>query len=107
MAVANPPRSMTTAELLASPDAGVERWLIRGQLRESREDPMTRRNRFHSRVMARIAHLLEGWLEQRPVPRGQVLCGEAGVCLHHDPDTTVGVDVVYVSAEVMAHQTTD
>jgi Uma2 family endonuclease len=44
------------------------------------------------------------WLDQQPPPRGQVLCGEAGVRLRRDPDTTAGVDVVYVSAEVMARQ---
>ena len=98
---------MTTAELLAMPDDGVEHWLIRGQLRESREDPMTKRNRFHSRVMVRVAHLLEGWLDQQPEPHGQVLCGEAGVRLRDNPDTTVGVDVVYVAADVLARQTDD
>jgi Uma2 family endonuclease len=106
MATASPPL-MTTEELLAMPDDGVERWLIRGRLRESREDPMTKRNRFHSRAMVRVAHLLEVWLEKQPTPRGQVLCGEAGVRLRDDPDTTVGVDVVYVAADVLARQTED
>lgn len=98
---------MTTEQLLAMPDDGVERWLIRGQLREKREDPMTKRNRFHSRVMVRVAHLLEVWLERQPEPRGQVLCGEAGVRLRDDPETTVGVDVIYVSADVLARQSQD
>jgi Uma2 family endonuclease len=95
---------MTTAELLALPDDGVERWLIRGELREK---PMTKRNRFHSRVMVLLSHLLEAWLERQPEPRGVVLCGEAGVRLRHDPDTTVGVDVVYVAPDVVARQTDD
>src|SRR5438105_15939710 len=106
MATASAPL-MTTEQLLAMPDDGVERWLIRGQLRESREDRMTKRDRFHSRAMARVAFLLEAWLENQPEPRGQVFCGEAGVRLRDDPDTTVGVDVVYVTADVLARQTED
>ena len=43
---------MTTEELLALPEDDVERWLIDGELRER---PMTVRNRFHSRVMVRVA----------------------------------------------------
>jgi hypothetical protein len=37
--------TMTTAQLLALPDDGVERELIRGELRER---PTTRRNRLHA-----------------------------------------------------------
>jgi Uma2 family endonuclease len=91
---------MTTEELLALPEDGVERWLIRGHLREK---PMTVRNRVHSRIMVRVSHLLESWLERQPEPRGSVLCGEAGCRLRRDPDTTVGIDVVYVAADVAAH----
>jgi Uma2 family endonuclease len=103
---------MTTEELLALPDDGVERWLIRGELREKAptvpgERPMTVRNRFHSRVMMLVGHLLLGWLERQPEPRGQVFGGEAGVRLRRTPDSTVGVDVVYVAADVVARQTDD
>jgi Uma2 family endonuclease len=89
---------MTTEELLALPDDGVERWLIRGQLREK---PMTVRNRTHSIIMARLTKELCYWLDTQPEPRGEVLCGEAGVRVRRNPDTTVGVDVAYVSAEVL------
>jgi Uma2 family endonuclease len=95
---------MTTEELLALPDDGMERWLIRGELREK---PMTVRNRFHSRALIRVGQLLANWLDQQPEPRGQVLGGEAGVRLRRTPDSTVGVDVIYVSAEVAARQTDD
>ena len=88
---------MTTEEMLALPDDGVERELICGELRER---PMTRRNRKHSRSTSRIAHLLEAWLEARPEPRGEVLAGEAGMRLARDPDTTVGIDVAYISPEL-------
>jgi Uma2 family endonuclease len=93
--------AMTTEEMLALPANGVERWLIRGQLREK---PMTVRNRWHSRIMARVTYFLEAWLEQQPEPRGAILCGEAGCRLRRDPDTTVGIDVVYVSAELAARE---
>jgi Uma2 family endonuclease len=93
---------MTTEELLALPENGTDRWLIRGQLREK---PMTVRNRAHGRIMARLARFLDVWLDQQPEPRGEVLCGEAGVKLRRDPDTTVGIDVVYISAEVAARRT--
>jgi len=93
---------MTTEEMLALPENGMERWLIAGELRER---PMTVRNRFHSRVMIRVGKFLDNWLDEQPSPRGQVLGGEAGVRLSHDPETTVGIDVVYVSAEVVIRQT--
>ena len=82
---------MTTKEMLALPENGMERWLIAGELRER---PMTVRNRFHSRVMACVTTELELWLRQQSPPRGQVRCGEAGCRLRRDPDTTVGIDVV-------------
>jgi Uma2 family endonuclease len=96
MVVAVRPDLMTTEQLLALPDDGRERWLIRGELREG---GMTRRNRGHSRVEGKIAHLLHKWMESRPEPRGEVLVGEAGVRLRRNPDTMVGVDVAYLSPQ--------
>jgi Uma2 family endonuclease len=95
---------MTTEELLALPRNGNDRWLIRGQLREK---PMTVRNRTHSRVMARIVYLLEKWLETQLEPRGQILCGEAGCRLRRNPDTTVGIDVVYIAANLAQQESTE
>jgi len=95
---------MTTEEMLALPDNGMERWLIRGQLREK---PRTVRNRWHSETLIRIGYLLEKWLEDPPGPRGKVLGGEAGCRLRRHPDVTVGIDVVYISAELAAHQPKD
>ncbi len=92
---------MTTEEMLDLPTNGVERWLVRGKLREKR---MTVRNRFHSRIMATIAYFLKKWLETQPNPRGQVLCGEAGCRLARSPDTTVGIDVVYVAANLIVQE---
>jgi Uma2 family endonuclease len=99
---------MTIDDLLAMPDDGVERWLIRGELREkSREASLTKRNRFHSSVMSRIAAELVNWVRRQPEPRGDVLSGEAGVVLGRDPDTGVGVDVAYVDAATLSRQTDD
>lgn len=98
MTIAERPRLMTTEQLLALPDDGKERWLIRGELREKE---MTRRNYGHSRIEGKIAHLLHKWSEKRPVPRGAVVVGEAGVRLRRDPDTTIGVDVAYIPAEAV------
>ena len=100
MATVTTPR--TAEDLLAMPDDGMERWLIAGELRER---PMTVRNRFHSRTMILVGTELELWLRQQSPPRGQVLGGEAGVRLSRDPETMVGVDVVYVSADVIVRQT--
>lgn len=93
---------MTTEELLALPENGTDRWLIAGELRER---PMTTRNRFHSFTMTRLARFLDAWRDSLPEPRGQVLTGDAGVRLGRTPDTTFGVDVIYVSAELLARQT--
>jgi Uma2 family endonuclease len=97
MTVAARPDLLSTEQLLAMPDDGKERWLICGELREKE---MTRRNRGHSRVEGKIAYLLRKWMETQPEPRGEVLVGEAGVRLRRNPDTTVGVDVAYVSPQV-------
>ena len=88
--------SMTSEELLALPDDGIERELIREQLRE-RE--MTRRNRRHSRTTARLARFLDEWLDQEAV-RGEVLVGDAAFCLAHNPESTVGIDLAYISEEL-------
>ena len=93
MSTVAPSPVMTLEEMLALPDDGMERELIRGQLREW---PMTKRNRHHSRIETRIAK----WLDMQPGPRGEVVSGEAGFRLRRDPDSGVGIDVAYVSAEV-------
>jgi Uma2 family endonuclease len=95
---------MNTEELLALPENGTERWLIRGELWEK---PMTRRNKFHSNTESRIVGELRIWLRQQPEPRGDVFSGEAGFRLRRDPDTTVGIDVAYVTAEYLARQSGD
>ncbi|CAN5909078.1 Uma2 family endonuclease [soil metagenome] len=92
-------KPMTAEELMALPDDGVRREIHRGELRET---PMTRRNRKHSGVEANITKLLGNWLDQRPEPRGRIHSGEAGFRLRNDPETFVGIDVAYASAELVA-----
>jgi Uma2 family endonuclease len=92
---------MTTEELLALPDDGVDRWLIEGELREQK---MTKRNRFHSRSMVILSTELENWNRKQPRPRGEVFAGEVGCCLARNPDTTVGIDIAYLDAKQVAKQ---
>jgi Uma2 family endonuclease len=96
------PRHMTTEEMLALPDDGTERWLINGELREK---TMTVRNRFHSAVMVCVSTVLKNWRDQQTEPRGKVYCGEAGLRIRRNPDTTAGVDVMYVPPDVVDVQT--
>jgi Uma2 family endonuclease len=94
------PSVLTTEEMLAMPENGVDRELIRGQLREK---PMIKRDRWHSRSMSRLGYLFENWLGRQPEPRGQIVVGEAGFRLRRNPDTSVGINLAYVSAEVIAN----
>lgn len=95
----------TIADLLAMPDDGVERWLIGGRLREKKDPEMTKRNRFHSAAVSRIAQVIGNWIDTQAEPRGEVYSGEAGVYLRRNPDSAVGIDVVYLSPGVAAAQT--
>src|SRR5947209_15113372 len=90
---------MTSEEFLALPDDGIERYLIDGRLHEVKEEPMTYRNRWHSGTEAVIVYYLKHWQIQQPKPRGSVYSGEAGCRLRRDPETIMGIDVVYVSAD--------
>ncbi|MEZ6059545.1 MAG: Uma2 family endonuclease [Planctomycetaceae bacterium] len=95
---------LTTADLLAMPDDGMDRELIRGRLTER---PMTRRNRFHTYAESKLSYLLNNWLVGLAKPCGEVHSGEVGTILRRDPDSTVGIDVAFFSADVMARQTNE
>jgi Uma2 family endonuclease len=90
---------MTAEEFLALPENGVHRELIRGRIREL---GMTVRNRFHSRVEARIVQKLLNWLDLQPEPRGEVVCGEAGFRLKGIKESLVGIDVALVPPDLVA-----
>jgi Uma2 family endonuclease len=105
------PTRMTVEEFLELPEDGVERWLIDGTVREFEsevgEDGMTRRNRTHSYLMTRLGRFLDEWSESQPEPRGMVVAGEAGVRFARDKQTSVGVDLAYISGELTAKQPDD
>ena len=89
---------MTEEEFLALPDVeGVERALIRGELREWPSD-MTTRGFAHSTVLSRIVYRLTDWLVRQPAPRGVIVSSEARIRLRADSPTFVGVDVAYFDA---------
>ena len=96
-AVAN---GITLEEFLALPDDGVYREVRRGVLREYRGENVTRRNKHHAKVEARIAKLLGIWLDQQPPKTGEVHSGEVGCILQRDPLITVGIDVAYFDYDV-------
>jgi Uma2 family endonuclease len=97
MSVAVSAPLMTLEEFLQLPvDESIDRELIRGELRER---PMTYRNRWHSKVEATIAYILNAWNRTLPRPRGSVYSGEAGCLLRRNPDTIVGIDVAYMAAQ--------
>ena len=93
---------MTVEEFLALPDDGKRRWLHNGELRE---EGITTRNRFHSASVAHICGELYIWLRKQQAPRGEIVCGEAGVRFDGDAGSVYGVDAAYISPEVAAQQT--
>lgn len=97
---------LTTEDLLALPeDAGVERYLIDGQLRELRGNDVTVRNRLHGELTANVSYIIKQWITSKPSSTGKVYSGEVGVILARNPDTTVGVDVAYFDEATVAKQT--
>lgn len=99
MSTATAPKLMTVDEFLALPDDGVERWLIRGELREKPDTDMTMRNKTHSITESRVNRIIGNWVFAQPEPRGEAVCGEAGFLLRRTPDTvSAGVDVAVITA---------
>ena len=103
---------ITSEEFLSLPDdPGVERELIRDELRERPVEragiapgglePSKMRGRKHSAIEARATRHHGKWNANLPMPRGEVACGEAGCILRRGPDTGVGIDVAYFSAEAV------
>ena len=98
------PARMTVEEFLALPDDGIDRILIDGKLVEMGR---TRRNQFHCEIVALVTFALLGWRATQPKPRGKVLTGDTGFCLPDGSETIVGIDVCYVSVDVLSQQTKD
>ena len=97
MSTATPNKLMTAEEFLALPeDPGVERELIQGEVWE-RE--MTKRSKKHSATQSMIVFRLLSWVQSQRIPHGTVASGEAGCFLRRNPDSVVGIDVAFFSAE--------
>lgn len=99
----------TESNLLAMPDDGVRRWIIKGQLREEPSDypevARSVRSRSRCHCTAQIATAIALWARSRPKPRGAVYSGEVGVALA--PGTLVGAHVAYAPPGVVAAQDDD
>ncbi len=88
---------LTSDDLFAMrPSNKVDRWLFRGELRESK---VTKRNPSHSATVVMASTILHNWLKTRPQPRGRVYCGEAYFRIRQDPETNVGIGVALASPE--------
>ena len=95
-----PVRTLTSEDLFAMrPSKKVDRWLFRGELRESK---VTKRNPSHSATTITVGTILKMWLLTQPQPRGQIYGGEAYFRIRRDPETNVGIDVALASAEQKA-----
>lgn len=88
---------MTVNDLLAMPDNdGMDRELLAGRLRER---PWTPHYPIHAITEAKVASVLCNWLDSQPEPRGKVFSGGVGCILRRNPDSFLGLDVAYMSAE--------
>jgi Uma2 family endonuclease len=91
---------MTSDDLFALPPSKkVDRWLFRGELRESK---VTKRNPNHAGAVMAIGGLLCEWLKKQPKPRGKIYGGEAYFRIRKDPETNVGIDVALATAQQVA-----
>jgi Uma2 family endonuclease len=104
LAVATASSLMTVEELLAMPDDGIERELIRGELREH---PMSLRSAPHCLVTSNLDYLLGAWLRQQPRPRGRLFAGDVRVRVQRDPNTFVGIDLAYIAADLATRTAAD
>jgi Uma2 family endonuclease len=87
-------RLMTAEELVAIPDDGIDRWLIRGKLRSR---PWEHRSPDTSAALTNLGFLLSDWAAQARSNRGVVLV-DAYHRLARDPDTVMGIDVSLITA---------
>ena len=67
------------------------------------EQPVTKRNHWHSGAEAKIAFLLERWNQSQSPRPGKVYSGEAG-CDLPEVDSGVGIDVAFFGQGVLKAQ---
>jgi Uma2 family endonuclease len=92
-------KPITIEELQAAPKPAKNQKL---SIPEPRDKPQPIRNFQHASCEAMLSHYLVSWLMTQPQPRGRVLTGDVGVRLPTDRDTTFGVDVLVIDAELNA-----
>lgn len=89
---------MKTDELIAIPDDGVDRWLIRGEVYSRL---WLHRTPDESLALTGVAYAIEQWARFERDRRGIVLI-DAYHRLASDPDTTLGIDVSLISSRQWA-----
>ena len=91
---------MTSDDLFAMrPSRKIDRWLFRGELRESK---MTKRNPSHSGAVISLGGIVRTWALINPLLRGKVFGAEAYFRIRKDPDTNVGIDVALAYPDQVA-----
>ena len=95
MAEAVATKRMTSEDLFAMrPSKTVDRWLFRGELRESK---VTKRNPNHSGAVMALGGILRNWALTDPKRFGKVQGAEVYFRIRTDPETNVGIDVALAS----------
>src|SRR5436853_6459572 len=95
VATENPTKLWTSDELFAlRPSKKVDRWLFRGELRESR---VTKRNPNHSGAVMALGGILRNWALTDPARFGKDQGAEVYFRIRTDPETNVGIDVALSS----------
>ena len=90
-ATETPAKLWTSDDLFAlRPSRKVDRWLFRGELRESK---VTKRNPSHCATVVNASRILSNWVLAQSTPVGRVYAGEAYFRIRQNPETNVGIDV--------------
>jgi Uma2 family endonuclease len=95
-------KHLTIEEFLALPNDGMDRELIRGELKER---PMSYRSLEHGLTVARVTHQLMRWLDESAEFRGIVGTGDIGFRLPTEPISLVGIDVALFDPKIRSTQT--
>ena len=81
---------MTAEEFRQRPDPGHPEELVKGRIVR-----MAPPNRRHGRVCAKVARILDTFVDDHQL--GQVVTNDSGIIVRRDPDTVRGADVAYYS----------
>jgi Uma2 family endonuclease len=93
-------KPMTSDDLFALPySKKVDRWLFRGELRESK---VTKRNPGHSGALMALARILGNWVVADSDRRGKVHGAEVYFRVRREPETNLGIDLALATPEQVA-----